>query len=306
MSRTLGLNTKVTIGVCVKNSEKVIRGCLKSIVNQNYPKKLMEMIIVDGQSKDKTLEIARQLILDSDIVSRFYSDDGAGLGAARQIVLENTNDRYIVWIDADALILEDFVKRQVEFMEENCKVCVATGKYIYTRNAYTSLHASLEGISKYLVSAISASAQIDRGIPPNDTSIYRVEAMKQVGGFDTNIRGAGEDLDIITKMRKRGWLVAINEHARYYVLPRATWQDAWVEMTWFGYGGHFLGHKDKSLHVCMCNIPLVRFFDGFRVGSKAYRLTAEKKSYLIPLDKVFMTAGWWYGYIKAHFEGYGH
>jgi len=279
---------------------------MESILNQHYPQELMEIIIVDGQSKDRTLEIARELILESGIVSRFYSDNGAGLGAARQIVFENTNDRYIVWIDADAVILEDFIKKQVEFMEKNRKVGVATGKFIYTRNANIGLNALLESISKHLGSVTSASLQVKHGIPPNDTSIYRVEAMKQAGGFDTNIRGAGEDLDIIVKMRKRGWLVAVNEQAEYYVFPRATWQDAWAEMVWFGYGGHFLGHKDRSLHVCMYNIPLVRFIIGFRTSSKAYRLTSEKKAYLIPLKNVFMTAGWWYGYIKAHFEGYGH
>jgi hypothetical protein len=56
----------------------------------------------------------------------------------------------------------------------------------------------------------------------------------------------------------------------------------------------------------MHSIPPVLFFLGFRDGVKAYKLTSEKKSFLLPLNNVFMTIAWWYGYAKAHAEGYGH
>lgn len=306
MSVSSGPNIKVTIGLCVKNAERTIHDCLKSIVNQSYPKELVTIIVVDGKSKDKTVEIAKEQLLYSGIASKFYSDNGAGLGLARQIVFENTNDQYIAWIDGDATILEDFVEKQVEFIEKNPRVCVATGAYTHKRNTHTSLPASLESIDKYVGSVVDASAQEDHGIPPNDTSIYRVEAMNQVGGFDTNIRGASEDVDIITRMRKLGWTVAINKEAKYYVFPRASWQSVWLERVWFGYGEHLLGHKHKDLHVCMYHIPAVNFYVGIKKGIKAYRLTSEKKSFLLPVSDVFATIAWWYGFIKAHAEGYGH
>jgi glycosyltransferase involved in cell wall biosynthesis len=299
-------NLKVTIGLCVKNAERTIHDCLKSIVNQSYPKELVTIIVVDGKSKDKTVEIAKEQLLYSGTASKFFSDNGAGLGFARQIAFENTNDRYIVWVDGDATILEDFVEKQVEFMERNRRVCVATGTHIHKGNTHTSLPASLESLGKYVGSAVGALAQEDRGIPPNDTSIYRVEAMNQVGGFDTNIRGASEDVDIITRMRRSGWTVAINKEAKYHVFPHASWQRVWLEGVWFGYGEHFLGHKHKDLHVCMYSIPAVYFYEGIKEGIRAYKLTFEKKSFLLPVNYVFAKIAWWYGFIKAHAEGYGH
>lgn len=290
----------------MKNSEGTIKNCLKSIINQDYPKELMEIIVVDGRSQDKTINIATSMISNSGILSKFYSDMGKGLGSARQIVLDNTNSKYVVWVDGDVILSNDFVTNQVEFMEQNSQVGVATGKYIHRKDAHPTLPAMLQSLSKYVVSIEFTRTREHRGLPPNDTSIYRVKASKQVGGFDKKIKGAGEDEDIIMRIRKKGWLLSVNEKAKFYVFPRETWQRLWLAYCWRGYGKHYLGHKHIGLHVGMRSIPLVYFFLGFKVGLKAYKLTFQKKSLLLPLAYVFMKIAWWFGLMKGHREGYGH
>ena len=275
-------------------------------MNQEYPHELMEIIVVDGGSKDKTAHIAKRLISTSDIVSKFYSDNGEGLGLARQIVLDNTNSGYIVWVDSDVLISKNFVKNQVEFIEKKPQVGVATGKYIHRKAAQATLPAMLESLGKYVGSIEFTYAKNPRGLPPNDASIYRVEASKQVGGFDRKIKGAAEDEDIITRMKKKSWLVSVNEKAEYYAFPRETWSDLWTERSWFGYGKHYLSHKHGEFRAAIYINLLVFFFVGSKMGLKAYRLTLQKKSFLIPLAYVFCTMAWWYGFIKGHIDGYGH
>ncbi|MEM0054444.1 MAG: glycosyltransferase family A protein [Nitrososphaeria archaeon] len=49
----------ISIVIPTYNSEKIIDDCLKSIINQNYPKNKIEIIVVDGGSKDKTIQIAK-------------------------------------------------------------------------------------------------------------------------------------------------------------------------------------------------------------------------------------------------------
>lgn len=55
-------NTFPTISIIIPtlNAEKPLRECLKRIRNQNYPKSKLEIIIADGGSSDKTLEIAKK------------------------------------------------------------------------------------------------------------------------------------------------------------------------------------------------------------------------------------------------------
>ncbi|MBM3245212.1 MAG: glycosyltransferase [Candidatus Omnitrophica bacterium] len=50
---------KFSISLPVYNSGKYLESCLKSIYEQDYPKELIEILVVDGGSSDDTLEIAK-------------------------------------------------------------------------------------------------------------------------------------------------------------------------------------------------------------------------------------------------------
>jgi glycosyltransferase involved in cell wall biosynthesis len=50
----------ISVVIPTYNSEKTLEMCLESIANQDYPKDKIEIIIADGGSIDRTLEIARR------------------------------------------------------------------------------------------------------------------------------------------------------------------------------------------------------------------------------------------------------
>ena len=51
---------KITYCVITYNEEKNINDCLSSIFNQNYPKDKLEVILVDDNSTDNTVKIAKK------------------------------------------------------------------------------------------------------------------------------------------------------------------------------------------------------------------------------------------------------
>jgi len=53
-------NNRISIITVSLNSEKYIERCIKSVKNQNYPKNKIEHIIIDGSSKDNTLNIIKK------------------------------------------------------------------------------------------------------------------------------------------------------------------------------------------------------------------------------------------------------
>ena len=65
----------VTVIMITLNDEKIIYQCLRSIRMQEYPKKI-QIIIVDGGSTDKTIEIAKefkaQIIVRPDLLNKPY------------------------------------------------------------------------------------------------------------------------------------------------------------------------------------------------------------------------------------------
>jgi len=300
-----GKETRVTIGLVVKNSEKTIKSCLQSILKQQYPTKLTEIIVVDGESKDQTIPIIRSMISNAGATAQFYSDEGRGLGPARQIVLDKADSKYVIWVDSDAVISGNFFQTEVDFMERNPKVAIATGMYSFRNDTSTALPALLQSLGSLVGSSQWKTTQ-RHGVPPTDACIYRTQALRDAGGYDTHIRGAAEDEDVMMRIRKKGWLISVNPTAKFFTLPRQTWRDIWIESSWFGYGKHYLGHKYEGLHVLMHSIPLVNFYIGIKMSLEAYRLTSQAKSFLFPLVSTFSSIAWWFGFIKADFEGYGH
>ncbi|MFH0863475.1 MAG: glycosyltransferase [Candidatus Gottesmanbacteria bacterium] len=77
------------------NAEKYLYRCLSSITMQDYPKEKIEILVIDGGSHDKTLEIAKQF--DTKILKNPYRDCDEG----KSIGLHHASGEIIALIDAD-------------------------------------------------------------------------------------------------------------------------------------------------------------------------------------------------------------
>ena len=52
---------KISVVIPCLNEEEHIETCIRSIIDNGYPKNLLEIIVVDGKSNDGTLSILAQL-----------------------------------------------------------------------------------------------------------------------------------------------------------------------------------------------------------------------------------------------------
>lgn len=89
-------NVKVTVGLCVRNAETTIRQAIESILEQDFPCEFLELIVVDGNSENKTLLIIKESLVHSNMKIEIFRERER-LGSARQIVVNNASDDNIVW-----------------------------------------------------------------------------------------------------------------------------------------------------------------------------------------------------------------
>ena len=75
--------------VIVKNGEKTIERCLRSLEFAD------EIIVIDAQSTDRTVEIARK------ITSKVVSHPWQGFATQRNIALNHSSGRWVFFLDAD-------------------------------------------------------------------------------------------------------------------------------------------------------------------------------------------------------------
>jgi len=298
------MKPKVTIGVCVRNCEDSIAEAVESITDQDFPHELMDVIVVDGCSEDKTLEIIRAALSGKKIQYEIFFEN-KGLGTARQIVVDNARGKYIVWVDGDMVLPKDHVRKQVEFMEQNPRVGIAQATYGMLRGK--NLVAALENIRFVAEDARAENEwKMSSKLPGTGGSIYLVEAIRKVGGFDDRLTGAEEDEDAAYRVKAAGWLLG-RTSALFYAKRPETWKALWDKYLWYGYGGYCLYRKNRNIFSLYKMSPPAGFVTGLLYSVIAYRLVHQKSVFLLPFHYTFKMVAWYLGFFKSQisFRAYG-
>jgi len=285
---------KVTIGICVRNCEATLTGTLNSVSNQDFPHELMEIIIADDGSEDKTLHVAFDLASKMDMQVKVFSGEWRGIGPARNVIVDNAEGDYIIWVDGDMVLPKNHVKKQVEFMEKNPNVGIAKAKHQVLPEE--NLVAFLEHVP-YLLYDVTPGV-LSSKMPGTGGAIYRVLAIRQVKGFDNNLRYAGEDQDAAFRIKKAGWIIT-HSPAVFYEVRVQTWIKLFKKYIWYGYGNHDLYNKNREIFSTTRMNPLAGFVAGVLYAFTAYRLTKRKSLVLLPLHFVLKMTAWCIGFTWA-------
>jgi glycosyltransferase involved in cell wall biosynthesis len=287
----------ITVGVCVKNASMTIREALKGITSQDYPRAFVEIIVVDGKSVDGTLGIIKNHLSRFDFKVYYFSDEGAGLGTARQIIVDKAKGKYVIWVDGDVILPSGYFRSQVEFMEKNSLVGATRG-IENLPNASTSLLPILECTRK-----LSYYRSTEKTTLSTFAGTFRTSAMRMAGGFDKCIKGAGEDIDLAYGMREKGWSLKINQ-APFYAIYRSNWKELREQSEWYGYGGYYVFQKRKTFEDFWARILPIGFFVGIRDFFIAYRASGAKIAILLPFYRLLRDFFWWVGFFRAYFDNY--
>jgi glycosyltransferase involved in cell wall biosynthesis len=283
----------VTIGICVRNGEKMLPDAVSSVLNQNFLLSEMEIIFVNDGSSDKTREIINHYALQLGNQVKAIHSTWKGLGNARQTVVENALGEFIVWVDCDMLLAKDFIKKQVKFMKTHTQAGIGKARYGINKNE--RLVAALENM--YFLTDLPGEVTVSSESLGTGGSIYRSKAIKEVGGFDRKIRGAGEDTDAENRIRAKGWKLYIT-NAVFYERRRETWRSLWDEYFWRGASWKLIVNKNREMVNITKVLPPVAVFLAVTKIPAIYRLTGQKRAILLPLHYVFKRTAWFLGVLK--------
>lgn len=293
----------MTLGLCVKNDETTITKTLDSILSLDYPHDYVEIVVVDGCSKDRTGDIIKKRLKTSEFKWKMLSDDGRGLGYARQLVIIKSGGKYVIWIDGDHIVPKDYVKKHVEFMERYPSLAGANALMSVSKR---NVPEKLEGYFWYFSCKNAAKRGFELKSLGSAGGIFRIQAIKDVGGYDTNIKGACEDGDLARRLVDFGWKLSMNLNTFYVHLMVTSWISIWKRHFWYGYGNHYLKHKYPDSVKIAPYLPPRSTISGFKIGIMWYKLTRDFICLLEPIHKTWRCIAWLFGYLKAHLRGYGH
>ena len=284
--------TKVTIGVVVKNCENTLPDAVNSIIKQDFLHELTEVLFVDDGSEDATLAVINMYLPKMPMRSRVFHHDWRGLGYSRNVVVKNAKGEYIIWIDGDMSIPIDFVSQQVEFMDRNPNVGIAKARYGIKQSA--SLVAYLQNIEALVELIDTKQRSLSRPLGTGG-SIYRVEAIRKVGGFDHKLTGVGEDMDVEYRIGLSGWLLRVTM-AEFYEKRRNNWKDLLKEYLWHGAGGRSIFNKVDPHSMLYRMFPPTMFVTLISRSCQAYKITSNKVVFVLPLQWIFKRTAWLLGF----------
>lgn len=108
---------KVSVIVPVYNTEKYIKKCLDSLINQTM--KNIEIIVINDGSNDHSEEIIKEYENKYPKMLKYYKKENGGLSSARNYGVEKANGKYIAFVDSDDYIDKKIFSNLEVRMDEN-------------------------------------------------------------------------------------------------------------------------------------------------------------------------------------------
>jgi glycosyltransferase involved in cell wall biosynthesis len=294
----------VTVGICVRNGEKMLRSAVDSVINQDFPHEQLQIIFVDDGSEDKTPEIIKEYLQFFGDRAKFFKTSWKGLGHARNLITNKADGEYLLFVDADEILTSGYVKAQVEVMEKNPQVGITSGIF---KTVPGNLILNLE-VAPYIVN------QRNYGKPKNliwatdkligtGGTTFRVKALKQTNGFNENIKGAGEDTDLVLRIKKAGWLIQPNM-AELYELHGGLSKpkDLWKKYFWYGYGCQKTFLQTREAFSLPRMSPIAGLVTGVFYSFTAYKFLHQKQVFLLPIHFGMKLTAWTFGFMKGQID----
>jgi glycosyltransferase involved in cell wall biosynthesis len=293
------MSPRITIGICARNCEAYIRETIESVEDQDFPHELMELIFVDDGSEDRTSAIINEQTHSIDTSLKIFHTEWKGIGHARNIVIENARAEYVLWVDGDMVLSRGFVKESVEFMDSHPEVAIAKGKQALRPggNWLATVETYARAASRMLDYESDAARSKSLG---TGGAIQRINVLRQVGGFDENLRGYAEDFDLEIRVRDKGYLLStIDSEFQDYERRGLTWKILWSKYWLRGYYSYYFSHKNKGIIKHHRMFPPAAFVAGLLHAPKLYRLTHQKVVFLVPIENMFKIFAWYCGFLKS-------
>ena len=233
------------------NVREFLRQCLQSI-DQSFHTLTTEVIVVDNNSQDQSVEVLRSLFPNVHFVAL---NENLGFGKANNIGIQRSRGRYILLLNPDTLIQEDTLSVMTAYMDSTssvgiagCKVLNANGSFqVQCRRGFPGPWASfckLFGLQS-LFPRSPLFAQYNQTFR-DENETYTVDAvigafmfcrrepLFAIGGFDEEFFMYGEDLDLCFRMKQFGFTTAyLPTTTIVHFKGESTRRSAINEVKWF-------------------------------------------------------------------------
>jgi cellulose synthase/poly-beta-1,6-N-acetylglucosamine synthase-like glycosyltransferase len=211
-------NPLVSVVIPMYNEGEIIEQCIGSVLNQNYPGRQTEIIVVDGGSTDDSREKVENLKELHPNIS-LYDNPKQTSSSGLNVGVMHAKGDVIIILGAHALMDREFIRLNISYLREKNVKCVG-GTTVNIGKTYTQQAIGLAMNSPFgLSSAPYRYCQKPRFVDTVIYASYRRELFDEVGLF--NEEGLiSDDAELNWRIREAGHRIFYTPEIKSYYYPR--------------------------------------------------------------------------------------
>jgi glycosyltransferase involved in cell wall biosynthesis len=203
----------ISVIIPTYNEEKNIERCLSALNEQTIPREEFEVIVVDGQSGDKTVEIAQ------NYADKVIQQVSKGVGGARNDGVKIASGDVIVTTDADCVPYGEWLEIILEHFEDE-NVIAVTGfldPFDYEGlNRYEAyIYRQLFRLSNRMLTVFAIIGYYHLC---GANSAFHRDTFLEIGGYQD--LPYSDDVEIYRRLKPKGRMVLDNRMKVYYSIRR--------------------------------------------------------------------------------------
>ena len=218
----------VSILIPAYNEAETIGRTLDSLAALHYPKKKLQILVIDDGSIDTTSAVARTY--PGVAVLRQCN---AGKAAALNHGLRFATGELVACLDADSSVHPDSLNHLVSHFSDRSIGAVICA--IHARETHTLLEKlqRFEYIFAAYIRKLMARIHT-LVITPGVLSTYRTSVLREIGGFDADRRNLTEDFEIALRLTERGYRIFIETQSiGYTAVPSTLYSHYRQRVRWY-------------------------------------------------------------------------
>ncbi|MEZ5039103.1 MAG: glycosyltransferase [Saprospiraceae bacterium] len=198
------ITTSVSILIPARNEAANITACIDSLLAQDFPSKLMEIIVIDDHSDDATPVLvqayASPLVRLIKLADWAVADTMAFKKAAIQAGVQVAKGELILTTDADCVVPQKWLRYMTSYFEGNDVKCIVGPVAFHEEKTHLERFQSLDFLGMMLITGAGIQSKIlHMGNGAN--LAYPRAVFQAVNGFDGVMdRASGDDMFLLQKI----------------------------------------------------------------------------------------------------------
>lgn len=206
--------------ICTYNRANILDRVLKSVLKNPREKIPYEILVVDNASTDGSRDVVGVYLKDG--VVRYVFEPELGLSNARNTGWQNAKGKYIVFLDDDGEVSEDWLEAFLEVFAKHSDAVACGGriipKYEIPKPAWVTGISKRHSQGYHLSDDVRTCEWI-----PGGNSVWKRNIINSLGGFDPRLGRKGsrplrgsEESEIVKRALDRGYGVYYTPNAKMY------------------------------------------------------------------------------------------